>query len=453
MNVPTMSDLSPEPAPGEPRWQAFFQRARDPLFLLNRRRAFLFINRAFEELTGFALARLRGQRCNRHRDPGPASVEALLTTLAPPADARQGRPARVRRPVPRPNAPPEWWEVTYLPFSGPRGRLLLLGRVTPVPRPGPPTTHPLPPRLIALRDSAWRWYALDRLPAELPAQKRLLEQVRLAARVDAPLLLVGEPGAGKQWLARAIHLQGRNAERTFALVDCTRLPPSALAATLFGEPGLCWRVHVGTIYLREPTRLPRELQARLCEFLAAPPPGGGARRPRLLAGCSVPPLGAVRTGGLLEELYCALSAFTLLLPPLRERVDDLPHLVRGMLERLCADSETPPELSAEAWECLRRHDWAGNLRELYAVLAGACLRAKGERIETAHLPFYLRHPAPAPERLLPLQALLERVERRLIELALKQAGGNLTRAADLLAIWRPQLYQRMKALGIEGKKK
>ncbi|MCI0457252.1 MAG: sigma 54-interacting transcriptional regulator [Gemmataceae bacterium] len=464
-----MSDTPPEPAAGEPRWQAFVERARDPLFLLNRRRALLFVNRAFEELTGFALARLRGQRCTRHREPPPASVEALLTTLAPPADARQGKPACVRRAVPRPNGPPDWWEVTYLPFSGPRGRLGLLGRIRAVPRPGPPTAQPLPAQLVALRDRATRWFAIERMPTDSPAQKRLVEQVRLAARIDVPVLLSGEPGTGKQWLARVIHRQGRAAERTFALVDCARLPHSTLAAILFGEPGLCWRAHVGTIYLREPARLPRELQARLCQFLAAPPPAGAAHRPRILAGCTVPPLGAVRAGGLLEELYCALSAFSLQLPPLRERMDDLPWLARAMLERLSADGDRPaPEPSAEVWDCLSRHGWPGNLRELYGVLAGACLRAKGERIESAHLPFYLRHPAPSPYplppggegrvrgpagRLLPLQSLLERVERRLIELALKQAGHNMTRAADLLAIWRPQLYQRMKALGIEGKKK
>ncbi|MCC6420820.1 MAG: sigma 54-interacting transcriptional regulator [Gemmataceae bacterium] len=440
------------PPTAEPRWQAFLERAADPLFLLNRRRVLLFVNAAFERLTGFALGQLRGVRCVRRRDPPPASVEALLTALVPPPEARRGQPARVRRAIPRTAGPPDWWDVTYLPFAGPHGRLGLLGRIVSAPRPAAPGSAPLPPKLVALREQAAHWYALDRLPADLPAQRRLMEQLRLAARLDGPVLLVGEAGTGKHWLARVVHQHGRAAARTFALVDCARLPEAALASVLFGDPGLCWRAQVGTIYLREPARLPRELQARLCQFLATPAPTG--RRPRLLAGCSIPPLGAVRTGGLLEELYCALSPFAILLAPLRDRPDDLPWLVRQMLARLNGGASAPgAALSPEAWDIVRRYTWPGNLRELYKVLAGTRAQTRGEQIEAGDLPFYLRHPAPPPDRLLPLKSLLERVERRLIELALRQTGSNLTRAAEVLAIWRPQLYQRMKALGIEGKKK
>jgi transcriptional regulator with AAA-type ATPase domain len=442
----------PPPAPAEPRWQALLRQAADPLYLLDRRRAVLFVNAAWERLTGFAAAQVRGARALRTRDPLPATLEALLTALAPPADALRGKPARVRRPVPRAAGPPDWWDITFFPFTGPRGRRALLARIEPVARPAVAAGQPLSPKLIALRERAAQWYGLDRLPAASPAQRRLLEQVRLASQVDAPLLLVGEPGSGKQWLARTVHGHGKARERTFALVDCARLPPPTLAAVLFGTPGLCWRAHVGTLYLREPARLPRELQARLCEFLAAPPPGGSpGRRPRVLAGCAADPLAEVRSGALLEELYCALSPLTITVPPLRERAADLPALVGSVLERLNLDGKQPvTELSPEVWDALRRHDWPGNLRELHNVLAGACGRARGARVELADLPWHLRSPAPQPPRLLPLKSLLEQVERRLIEVALKQTGGNKSRAADMLAVWRPQLLQRMKKLGIDA---
>src|SRR5262245_8609648 len=103
-----MTDTPRDPAPpddppaGEPRWQAFVAPAAAALFLLDRRRAVLFVNRAFERLTGFALAQVRGARCGRRRDPPPASVDALLSALAPPPEARRGHPARARRAVPRP---------------------------------------------------------------------------------------------------------------------------------------------------------------------------------------------------------------------------------------------------------------------------------------------------------------------------------------------------------------
>src|SRR5437588_549012 len=178
---------APEPdAATAPRWQLFFRRAADPLYLLNRRRELLFVNGAWEELTGF-------------------------------------------------------------PFAA-------------VPRQAVTTGQPLPPRLIVLREQTAQAYGIEHFPAESPAQRRLLEQVRLAGLVDAPVLLVGEAGTGKQWLARTIHRQGKARERTFALVDCARLPAAALPGVLFGEPGLCRRAHVGTVYLREPARLPRELQ-------------------------------------------------------------------------------------------------------------------------------------------------------------------------------------------------
>src|SRR5262245_5043930 len=109
-----MSDIPP-PEPdrntdGEEvvRWPRFFRRARDPPYLLDRRRTFLFVNRAWEELTGFAATSILGTRCLRHRDAPPASLEAVLTALAPPPEALGGQTARVRRAIPRPGAAPDW---------------------------------------------------------------------------------------------------------------------------------------------------------------------------------------------------------------------------------------------------------------------------------------------------------------------------------------------------------
>ena len=449
--LPEEPGHTPPPAgAGEPRWQALLRGAADPLFLLDRRRAVLFVNRAWEQLTGFASARVRGARCRRLRDVLPASLESLLAVLAPPPDALRGKPARVRRPVARAAGPPDWWDISFFPFTGPRGRRALLGRIEPVPRPAIAGGQTLPSKLIALRARAAHWYGLDRLPAASPAQRRLLEQLRLASQVEVPLLLLGEPGCGKQWLARAVHGHGKAHARTFAAIDCARLPASALAAALFDNPGLCWRAHVGTVYLREPARLPRELQLRLCEVLAAP----ATRRPRLIAGCGADLAAEVRSGALLDELACALSTLTVPVPPLRERPADLPALVNGILERLNVERAQPiTELSPEVWDALRRYGWPGNLRELHNVLAGASALAKAGRIELTQLPWHLRNAAPPAARLLPLKSLLQQAERRLIELALRMAGGNKSRAADMLAVWRPQLLQRIKALGIDAGRK
>ncbi len=99
---------------------------------------------------------------------------------------------------------------------------------------------------------------------------------------------------------------------------------------------------------------------------------------------------------------------------------------------------------------LRGYGWPGNLGELQEVLREACRRTKGDRIELADLPYYLRQGVPAPDRRLPLDALLEQVERRLIALALKLAQNNQTRAAELLEIWRPRLLRRMEKFGFKS---
>jgi DNA-binding NtrC family response regulator len=181
-----------------------------------------------------------------------------------------------------------------------------------------------------------------------------------------------------------------------------------------------------------------------------------AHRPRILAGCGADPVEEVRAGRLLNELYSSLAVLTLSLPPLRERMADMPSLVDRLLERCNAEGLAPVKsVAADAWEILRAHAWPGNLRELYAVLASARRHARSDRITAADLPASLRlqrrmeeTPAAARARPLPLDALLEEAERRLMELAIRRASGNKKRAADLLSIPRPRIWRRLKALGM-----
>jgi transcriptional regulator with PAS, ATPase and Fis domain len=153
----------------------------------------------------------------------------------------------------------------------------------------------------------------------------------------------------------------------------------------------------------------------------------------------------VRGGRLVEEWFCWLSTLTIAVPPLRERLADLPGLVQRLLQRAGSDRSITG-LSEEAWEVLRGYSWPGNLRELYAVLADSCARCRGMVLQAADLPWYLRPAAPVVERKLPLDQLLEQVERRLIQIALATAKGNKSRAAEILGIWRPRLLRRIEAL-------
>jgi transcriptional regulator with PAS, ATPase and Fis domain len=440
------------------RWQALFQHTADPVFLLDRRRQLLFVNRSWEALTGVPAAQAHVLACRRPRPaaPGDSWEDVLAHALTPPAEAAQGAPARVRRLLPGQAGSRQWWEVEFLPLrqEGRAGGFFLLGRVRVL---GAEETGavPLPERLANLRQRVVGRLGLDAWAASgVPAVRRLAEQARLASQVAVPVLLVGEAGTGKQTLARVIHYHSPAREQAFAALDCRRLPPAALAAVLFGERG-AGRGPAGAVYLREPACLPRDLQLRLCDLLSA----GGDRTdgPRILAGCRTPPAEEVRAGRLLEDLACVLGTLVLEVPPLRERLADLPVLVEALLARANAEGEVKVTgLAPDAWEVVRAYPWPGNLRELYAALSTAQARAFDARLTAADLPAAVRQahrlaqtPGRPVGKSLSLDQLLERAERRLIELALRRSRGHKTRAAQALGIWRQRLVRRMEALDIQ----
>ncbi len=430
------------------RWPALFTHAAEPLFLLNDRQRLLFVNPAWTAFTGLEPERVQRLvcRCYRHAEPG--SPKALIAPLSPPPEVLRGQGSRVRRLLSSANGMRRWCDVEFFPFRDGKQRLRILGKI--IPRESEPATQgPLPENLAVLRADAAQRYQLESLDSTIPALQRVAAQAQLAGQTRATVLIVGEAGTGKQWLARAIHAQG-SGERVFAALDCARLPGAVLTEVLFGG-GLGARSAGGTIYLKEPAALPRDVQAQLCTWLA-----GDAQRPRLIAGTTADLAAAVEAGRLLEELHCALATMVITLPPLRERKADLPLLVERLLPRTAAEDGRPiTGLTPDAWEFLRDYRWPGNLRELFAVLRSASARAKGEQIDTSDLPASLRRavvleqtPGRSPERPLPLKDLLAAVERRLLLLALRTTRGNKSQAAELLSIWRPLLIRRMAALGI-----
>ncbi len=455
-----MSDASSARADGaessppstEFRWQAFFQRTGEPLFLLNRQRRILFVNWAWEKLTGIPAAQVRGLACTRRQSSETGPWSDLARVLCPPRQVLQGQGAIVRRSVSEPSGR-RLWDIAFFPLQDADGLLLVVGKIKPVAVDEAAAIIDVPEKLIARRRQLAERFRLDSWDDASPVLRRVSEQIRLAGQTRAPVLIVGGPGTGKRHLARTIHHLGVQRERNFAALQCSGLPEPALNAALFGENGLLYQPGMGTIYLAEPARLPRDLQMRLVDFLAE----ANDDRPRLMAGCRVPPEEEIKTGRLSEELLCALGTLVISLPLLRERVTEIPELANRILERLHGRDEGPmPKLTPAALEILQTYSWPGNWRELGQVLAEARSPGKDNRIDAADLPSYLRlavkmgQAVPVEsDRQLPLDSLLEQAERRLIQHALKLAGGNKTRAAAILSIWRPRLLRRMEALGIK----
>lgn len=301
------------------------------------------------------------------------------------------------------------------------------------------TAFSLPEKLMALRDRQALRYRLEDTDDAGPPIQRMLEQARLAAETSVPITLIGEPGAGKEWLARAIHERSERRHAYFACLDSLKLPPAQIDDVLFGRGTSCG---FGTIYLHGPEALTRELQAKIVQATAT------EGSPRLIVGFRADPQIQVQAGRLLEELYCDASPVTIAVPPLRERLSELPRFIALFLDR-SREWHKVQGVADEAAAILRTYAWPENLRELQAVLRDACRRAKGDRIEAADLPFHLKHGPLPVERRLPLDRLLEQVERRLIALALQLTQGNQTRAAELLEVWRPRLVRRLEKLGIK----
>lgn len=456
-----MSAEEPTPAPASAsqpdsdlafRWQGFFQRCVEPLFLLNRQRRILFVNQAWEQLTGISAQQARGLICTRRRVPQEARRESSIgCALAPPRETLQGQTRQVRRLLTLTGTAAQWWDIEFLPLLGTDGILGILGRIRPLPLVAPTASAPLPEKLVALRQGYVNQFSLANLDANTPGLQRVAEQVRLAAQSTVTVSLTGEEGSGKHFLARTIHQEGATREKSFVRLDCRCLAPTLVEAMLLGGAGIGSTRDVGTIYLRDPAALPREFQARVLDWLR-----DDERRPRCIVGSREGLDRAVETGRLLPELRCALGTLEIHVPPLRERIGDLPWLARRLLERARGfDARPVVGLTREAWDLVRPFRWTGNLRELYRVLFQSRLRAAGERIEAANLPAYLRlaarleeTPAAAPERPINLDEVLAEVEKRLILLALKRAQGNKSKAAEMLSIWRARLIRRVETLGI-----
>jgi len=451
-----MSELPEQSSPRPIRWPTFFQMSVEPLFLLNRRRKLRYVNRAWETLTGYTAAEAIGWGCSGRRSDGTSPVAVVMK---PPREVFDGNTVRIRHSVPPSRSGPPWWDLTFVPIFGEQGLLGILGKITPVGTATPPAARGkgLAETLMAIRFEHAQHYLLETIASENPLMTRLAAQVRLASSQRMPVWLQGEIGVGKQTIARLIHHHGSMREKTFATIDCVALPPSLVAAMMFAPGGMMRSSHVGTIYLREPSAMSRDVQERIVDTLA----DIETESPRLIAGSSRSPIDAIHEGTLLPECFAALNVLEIPVPPLRERIDDVPRLASRLVERLqLAGLPGISGIAPEVFELFRVHRWPGNLRELENVLQSACESANGGRIELHHLPrpfrdvtFQDRQNPPATTStqapFLALELILEQVERRLITRALERAKGNRTEAAELLGVTRTELWRRIKALKIE----
>jgi DNA-binding NtrC family response regulator len=324
--------------------------------------------------------------------------------------------------------------------------------------------------------SRYRFSNIVGTSARMNSVFQLMEKI---SAVDGTVLITGESGTGKELVARAIHFASPRKDNPFVVVNCGAIPRDLIESEFFGHvkgaftdaradrTGKFEQAQGGTIFLDEIGELSQDAQVKLLRAIGEREitrVGGSRTVPidvRVVAATNKDLEAEVAAGSFREDLYFRLAVLSLRLPPLRERTEDIPLLVEHFAGKYAGDLDkrvlgfTPGALRA-----LAAYGWPGNVRELENVVYQALVLAEGEWVNEAALPGRVRLQAPAGgERAEPgtgpggslkeaVQSVAESRERQLIREALRQAGGNRTRAARILGVSRKTLFNKMSALDI-----
>ncbi len=326
------------------------------------------------------------------------------------------------------------------------------------------------------RDLSLRGVLCDLVGVSKPMQE-IFQTIRQVAPTDAPVLITGESGTGKELAARAIHSLSRRKDEPFIAVNCAALPEALVESELFGHEkgaftgagerraGCIEMAEKGTLFLDELAEMPVQMQAKLLRVLQEFQYRrlGGKQEltadVRIVAATNRPPKEAISEGTLREDLYYRLTVFHMVLPPLRDRPDDIEPLVRSMVDSLNAKYGTRATMPDEATlDLLRSLSWNGNVRELRNVIERAVIVAGEGELTVDHLPPNYKGQTAGPRttvepgRGLPVDVgmTIDEAEQVLIEATLAHAGGNKTRAAAILGISTKTLHAKLKQYRLEA---
>jgi DNA-binding NtrC family response regulator len=305
---------------------------------------------------------------------------------------------------------------------------------------------------------------LGGLVGESAQMHRVMAFIEQVAPSDASVILLGESGSGKEIVARTIHEMSPRQHGPYVAINCAALPENLMESELFGhERGAftgadrrregCFELAKGgTLLLDEITEMKVELQAKLLRVLEEQKVrrvGGTtevALDVRVLAASNRDLESSIREGKLREDLYYRLNVFTLELPPLRDRREDIVHLTQHFLREFAqSNGKSPSSVDNECLEVLKSYHWPGNVRELRNVIQRATVVAKGPLITTADLPPEVTRRNEAKPGYEPkVGSSLYDVERDLIFKTLESVGGNKARTAEILGISLKTLYNRLE---------
>src|ERR1700704_3595832 len=321
-----------------------------------------------------------------------------------------------------------------------------------------------------LRQQVDERYGLENIIGESPSLREVLDTIRQVAPSAANVLLDGESGTGKELAAHAIHNLSRRNRAKFVAVHCAALSPQLLESELFGhEKGAFTGAHErrigrfeqangGTIFLDEVAEIDPSTQVKLLRVMseerAFERVGGNQTLRadvRIIAATNKNLEQLVREGKFRDDLYFRLNVVRIVMPPLRERKEDIPILVRGFLRHFCKQNQKPLlELMPDAMNALLSYNWPGNVRELRTAIEHGVVMAVGPKITLRDLPAAVRHaagqevPRGVSQASSPLD--LRETERKLILQALTATNRNVTAAAKKLGISRRTLHRKINEI-------
>jgi len=295
-----------------------------------------------------------------------------------------------------------------------------------------------------------------------PAARRVISLIEQVAATTAPVLITGESGTGKELAAKYIHARSPRRDRPFVAINCAAMPEALIESELFGhergsftgahqrQAGCFERANGGTLLLDEITEMRPEMQAKLLRVLEEKEVRrlGGVREipidVRVLAASNRQPRRAIREGRLREDLYFRLSE----LPPLRQRIEDVPLLAAEFLRQFNREHRKAVQGVAEdCLKSLKAYSWPGNVRELRNVIERAVILCRSSMLSSGDLPIDLADRAGTESDLgfmIQPGASLKEVEAELIFRTLASVGGNKTRAARILGVARRSIYNLLE---------
>jgi len=302
--------------------------------------------------------------------------------------------------------------------------------------------------------------------------QEMQELISAMAPSDANVLITGESGVGKEVVANVIHSKSRRAGKPLVKLNCAAFPQTMIESELFGYvkgaftgamndfPGMIAEARGGTLFLDEISEMPADLQTRFLRVLQEREYRslGSTRMSkadfRVITATNRPIAQALAENRLRSDLYYRINTFQIEVPPLRERKEDIPPLVSTFVQRFAAQlGKAEPTIAPEAFQKLLDYSWPGNVRELQNTIEYAVVLARKDIIGIKELPAEIQLPpalqtTPAPARRSGVASLND-IERETILQALAQTHGNKKKAAELLGIQRPTLYNKMKRYAID----